>query len=73
MVLHTPWRTPLTQEEEDELFMLTMEDDTEDAPWMVMGDLQFWSASGFAHSLRIYGHEQGLGWYVASAKSSDFL
>ncbi len=66
MVLHTPWRTPLTQEEEDELFMLTLEDDTEDAPWMVMGDLQFWSASAFAHSLRIYAHTQELPWYVAS-------
>ncbi len=66
MVLHTPWRTPLTQEEDDELFMLSLEDDTEDAPWMVMGDLQFWSASAFAHSLRIYAHEHGLPWYVAS-------
>jgi hypothetical protein len=66
MVLHTPWRTPLTQEEDDELFMLTLEDDTEDAPWMVMGDLQFWSTSAFAHSLRIYAHAQGLPWYVAS-------
>jgi Uma2 family endonuclease len=46
--------------------MLTLDDDTEDAPWMVMGDLQFWSASGFAHSLRNYAHEQGLPWYVAS-------
>jgi Uma2 family endonuclease len=61
------WRQPpLTQEEEDELFMLLLEDDTEDAPWMVMGDLQFWSASSFAHSLRNYAHEKGLGWYVAS-------
>jgi Uma2 family endonuclease len=32
-------------------------------PW---GDLQFWSASGFAHSLRNYSHEKKLGWYVAS-------
>jgi Uma2 family endonuclease len=63
----TPWRQPpLTQEEQDELFMLLLKDDTEDAPWMVMGDLQFWSASSFAHSLRNYGHEKGLGWYVAS-------
>ncbi len=66
MVLHTSWRLPLTREEEDELFMLTLEDDTEDAPWMVMGDLQFWSASAFAHSLSIYAHAQGLPWYVAS-------
>lgn len=61
------WRQPpLTQEQSDLLFMLTLEDDTEDAPWMTMGDLQFWSASGFAHSLRDYAHAQGLGWYVAS-------
>lgn len=46
--------------------MLLLEDDTEDAAWMVMGDLQFWSASSFAQSLRTYAHEQGLGWYVAA-------
>lgn len=46
--------------------MLSLEDDTEDAPWMTMGDLQFWSATSFAHSLRSYAHEQELGWYVAS-------
>jgi Uma2 family endonuclease len=62
----TPWRhPPLTPEEEDTLFMLLLADDTEDAPWMVMGDLQFWSASGFAHSLRTYAHEQRLPWCVA--------
>jgi Uma2 family endonuclease len=62
-----PWRQPpLTKEQEDDLFMLTLEDDTEDAPWMVMGDLQFWSASSFAHSLRAYAHRQQLPWYVAS-------
>ena len=46
--------------------MLMLEDDTEDAPWMTTGDLQFWSASSFAHSLRNYAHERGLRWYVAS-------
>ena len=66
-MVRTPWRQPpLTREEEDDLFMLTLDDDTEDAPWMVMGDLQFWSASSFAHSLRSYARERGLGWYVAS-------
>jgi Uma2 family endonuclease len=55
----------LTPEEEDQLFMLLLADDEEDSPWMVMGDLQFWSASGFAHSLRNYAREQGLAWYVA--------
>lgn len=63
----TEWRQPpLTKEQTDLLFMLTLEDDTEDAPWMTMGDLQFWLASGFAHSLRDYARAQGLGWYVAS-------
>jgi len=61
------WRKPpMTQAEEDDLFLLTLADDTEDAPWMVMGDLQFWSASGFAHSLRNYARAHGLPWYVAS-------
>jgi hypothetical protein len=61
------WRQPpLTRDEENDLFMLLLEDDTEDAPWMVMGDLQFWSATGFAHSLRSYAHQEGLPWYVAS-------
>lgn len=63
----TEWRQPpLTREQTAFLFMLTLEDDTEDAPWMTMGDLQFWSASGFAHSLRDYARAHGLGWYVAS-------
>ncbi|HEY8741717.1 MAG TPA: Uma2 family endonuclease [Chloroflexota bacterium] len=66
-MIQTRWRRPpLTQEEADDLFMLTLDDDTEDAPWMVMGDLQFWSASGFAHSLRNYAHERGSPWFVAS-------
>lgn len=61
------WRhPPPTQEEIDDLFMLMLDDDTEDASWMTMGDLQFWSASGFAHSLRNYARRQRLGWYVAS-------
>jgi len=63
----TEWRRPpLTREQAAFLFMMTLEDDTEDAPWMTMGDLQFWSASGFAHSLRGYARARGLGWYVAS-------
>ena len=33
---------------------------------MVMGDAQFWSASGLAHSLRVYAQEQAQPWYVAS-------
>ena len=65
MAMH--WRKPpMTQTEEDDLFLLALDDDTEDAPWMVMGDLQFWSASSFAHCLRIYARSRGLPWYVAS-------
>ena len=33
---------------------------------MTMGDLQFWSASSFAHSLRNHARRQHLPWYVAS-------
>jgi Uma2 family endonuclease len=61
------WRKPRSaQDAADERFLLTLEDDTEEAPWMVMGDPQFWSASGFAHSLRQYAQDQHLPWYVAS-------
>jgi len=61
------WRQPpLTKGEEDDLFLLLLADDEENASWMVMGDLQFWSASGFAHSLRAYARRRGLPWYVAS-------
>ena len=61
------WRKPAVgQAGADERFLRTLADDTEDAPWMVMGDLQFWSASSFAHSLRIYARSQALPWYVAS-------
>ena len=63
----------LTPQEADELFMLMLEDDTENAPWMVMGDLQFWSASAFAHSLRNYAHERGLPWYVASMLPIEYV
>ncbi|HWE63653.1 MAG TPA: Uma2 family endonuclease [Chloroflexota bacterium] len=68
-----PWRQPpLTEEEANTLFMLLLANDEEDAPWMVMGDLQFWSATGFAHSLRGYAHEQGLPWYVAGMLPIEF-
>ncbi len=64
-MVQTRWRpSPVT--DDDDRFMRELEDDTEDAPWMSMGDLQFWSASGFAHSLQTYVDEQGLDWYVAA-------
>jgi Uma2 family endonuclease len=66
-MIRLPWLSqPLTEEQVRQHFMLTLEDDTEEKPWMVMGDLQFWSASSFAHSLRIYSRDRQLGWYVAS-------
>ncbi|MFN8540477.1 MAG: Uma2 family endonuclease [Thermomicrobiales bacterium] len=66
-MVQTDWRQPpLTKEQSDRLFLLMLDDDTEDAPWMTMGDLQFWSASSFAHSLRSYARRQRLPWYVAS-------
>jgi Uma2 family endonuclease len=67
------WRQPpLTEEESNLLFMLLLESDEEDSPWMVMGDLQFWSATGFAHSLRNYAREQRLAWYVAGMLPIEF-
>ena len=73
-MIQTAWRPPpMTQKEADDLFMFFLEDDTKDAPWMVMGDLQFWSASGFAHSLRTYAHEQGLPWYVAGMLPIEYV
>jgi len=52
--------------DEDRLFLQTVEDDTEEAPWMVMGTPQAWSASGLAWSLRTYVRRERLPWFVAS-------
>lgn len=49
---------------DDALFLRTVADDTEDAPWMVMNDRQVWNASGLAWSLRSYAAARGLDWYV---------
>lgn len=65
-MVQTSRQRPLTKAQSDDLFMLLLEDDTAEAPWMTMGDLQFWAASGFAHSLRNHARTQGLPWYVAS-------
>jgi hypothetical protein len=43
-----------------------VEDDTEEAPWMVMGDAQFWAAAHLATSLHHYAQVHGRPWYVAS-------
>src|SRR5215831_7399379 len=66
-MLHPPGAGQrVTKEADDVLFWLSLADDTEDAPWMVMGDLQFRSASTLFHSLSNYAREQRLPWYVAS-------
>jgi len=54
---------------EDELFLQTVEDDTDDyeeSPWMSMGDAQFRSASALYWSLRNYTRRAGLPWYVGA-------
>src|SRR5437867_13091279 len=66
-MLHVPLLSqPLTEEQVRDHFMQTLDDDTEDKPWMTMSDLQFWSASAFAYSLRWYARQRSLSWYVAS-------
>ncbi len=57
------WREPAPTA--DELFLAALADDTEDAPWMVMGTAQFWSASTFAHTLEQYARDHRLPWFVA--------
>ena len=47
-----------------DLIVPMVEDDTEEAPWMVMGDAQFWAAAHLATSLRHYAQVHD--WYVAS-------
>ena len=52
--------------EDDARFLRTVEDDTEEAPWMVMGTPQLDAATGLYWSLRIYAAERGLPWFVGS-------
>jgi hypothetical protein len=47
-------------------FLYTLANDTEDAPWMVMSDAQFWSITEFVSPLRDYRRRLGLPGYVAS-------
>jgi Uma2 family endonuclease len=49
-----------------DLVVPIVEDDTEEAPWMVMGDAQFWASAHLATSLRHYARAHHLPWYVAS-------
>jgi Uma2 family endonuclease len=61
----TMFKTTPALTAEQEAFLSTVPDDTEEAPWMVMSDAQFWPATDFANSLRAYAERQGLPWYVA--------
>ena len=65
MILHVPGRGLLSEEESNLLFMALLEDDTEDATWMVMGSLQWAAASDFFQSLRDYAMRHRLPWFVA--------
>jgi Uma2 family endonuclease len=49
-----------------DLFLLTTPDDTEDAPWMVMADLQVRETDLLMDILRLHVQQQGLPWYLAS-------
>ena len=48
-----------------DLIVPIVADDTEEAPWMVMGDRQFWSATNLVSMLHIYALTHHLPWYVA--------
>lgn len=65
MIPSGPGRRLLTKDEADALFFATFEDDTEDAPWMVMGSPQYAATSDFFQSLREYAQRQQRPWFVA--------
>ena len=65
MRVHIPGRGLLTEEESNQLFFLQLDDDTEDAPWMVMGSLQWDATAEFYQSLRYYAESQHRSWFVA--------
>lgn len=73
MIINVPGRGPLTEEESNLLFMVTLEDDTEDAPWMVMGSLQYAAASDFYQSVRAYAERERRPWFVAGMMPILFL
>lgn len=47
-----------------QFILLTIEDDTEEAPWLMMGDAQMWATSAFYLGLKHYGRRHPE-WYVA--------
>ena len=64
MIVDIPGRGLLTEEESTHLLMALLEDDTEDAPWMVMGSLQFTATAKFFESLQDYAERLQLPWFV---------
>lgn len=56
----------LSQLSELERFLLTVPDDTEDAPWMVMADLQVRDVDLLKPILRLHIARHRLPWYLAS-------
>lgn len=56
----------LTELSDDALFLLTTPSDTEEAPWMVMADLQVRDIDLLKPILRRYIEQQHLPWYIAS-------
>ena len=57
----------------EEFILLTIEDDTEEAPWMVMGDPQMTAVSNVLPTLRAYARRRSLPWYVASMLPIRFV
>lgn len=56
----------LSQRSALEHFLLTVADDTEDAPWMVMADLQVRAVDLLKPILRLHTARHNLPWYIAS-------
>jgi Uma2 family endonuclease len=56
----------LSQLSELELFLMTVENDEEDSPWMVMADLQVRSVDLLKPILLLHAEQHRLPWYVAS-------
>jgi hypothetical protein len=66
LILQKPGGESLTEEQAKFLFMFFLEDDTEDAPWMVMGSLQFKATSDLFHSFEYYAQRHQRPWTVAA-------
>src|SRR5436305_6567958 len=49
-----------------DLIVPIVADDTEEAPWMAMGDRQYWAIAPVAGTLRIYARTHQRPWYVAA-------